>query len=165
LESIAMTAFVIAADQQATLGTINRPTVGSPVTKISPIKNNAALYAFSGFTGLGQQIGADLERVLDLSNTYFEQVNNIQQMVNATVAGFAQRCQLLAQLGLYPDGRGEAVCHSLVGAQFPDGIKLFEITPTGACDIVNLSQWTSIGSGKQNADPIMSLFGGYLLAR
>src|SRR5580692_9578548 len=91
---------VIAADQQATLGTISRPTVGSPVTKISPIKSNAALYAFSGFTGLGQQIGAELERAMDPNKSYFEQVNGIQQAVNATVSGFAQRCQLLAQLGL-----------------------------------------------------------------
>src|ERR1700722_6441055 len=145
---------VIAADQQATLGTASRPTVGSPVTKISPIRNNSALYAFSGFTGLGQQIGAVLERTIDLTKNYFDQVGQIQTAVNATVTGFFQRAQLLA--GLYPDGRAEALCHSLVGAQFPDGVKLFEITPTGSCDIVNASQWTSIGTGKQNADPIMS---------
>jgi 20S proteasome alpha/beta subunit len=147
---------VIAADQQATLGTASRPTVGSPVTKISPIKNNAALYAFSGFTGLGQQIGADLERTIDPTRNYFDQVGQIQTAVCATVTGFVQRGQILAQTGLYPDGRAEALCHSLVGAQFPDGVKLFEITPTVSCDIVNASQWTSIGTGKQNADPIVA---------
>jgi hypothetical protein len=49
---------VIAADQQATLGTISRPTVGSSVTKIMPIKGSSALYAFSGFKVLSRSSGA-----------------------------------------------------------------------------------------------------------
>jgi 20S proteasome alpha/beta subunit len=147
---------VIAGDQQATHGTVVRPTVGTPIIKISTIKDNRGLFAFSGFTGIGQQIGADVERVINFDVPYFAQVGQIQQSVHSVVMGFVQRAQLLTQLGWYPDGRGEAICASLVAGNFADGLKLFEITPTGACDLINQSRWTSIGSGQQNADPILA---------
>jgi 20S proteasome alpha/beta subunit len=69
---------VIAADQQATFGTVIRPTIGSPLTKISAIKGNSALFAFSGFTGLGQQIGDAIEGILNPAEPYFTQVPKIQ---------------------------------------------------------------------------------------
>jgi 20S proteasome alpha/beta subunit len=147
---------VIAADRQATLGTAMRPTVGSSITKISQIKSDSALFAFSGFTGLGQQIGYEVERVLDLGESYATNVARIQPAVHATVAGFAQRGQLLMQMGIYPDARNEALCHSLAAVKFHDGLKLFEITPTGACDLASGMPWASAGAGKGNADPIMA---------
>ena len=71
------------------------PTVGSPVTKISEIKGNAALFAFSGYTGLGQQIGAAVEAQLDLNNNYFGQVAALQQSAFSVIFPAAQRAQAM----------------------------------------------------------------------
>lgn len=145
---------VIAGDQQATHGTATRPTVGSPVTKISIIRHDVGLFAYSGFTGLGQQINAVFERLIDPNRTYFDQVPAFQGHVHNAVMNFAQRAKSLVDF--YPDGQGEVPGKSLVAARFNDGLKLFEVTPIGSCDLINDSRWTSIGSGQQNADPVLA---------
>lgn len=145
---------VIAADQQASRGPAGQPTVGSPVTKISSIKGNAALFAFSGFTGLGVQLGAAIETSIDLTKTFLGQVATIQNSTRGVILPFVQMAR--AVQGIVPNAAGEALCGCLVAASFADGLHLLEVSPQGNFDLVDPMTWTCIGSGQPNADPFMS---------
>lgn len=146
---------VIAADQQASRGPAGgMPTVGSPVTKISAIKGNGALFAFSGYTGLGQQIGATVEAQLDLNNNYFGQVAALQKSAFSVILPAAQRAQAMGQI--IRDSASEAICGCLFAAKFPDGLHLIEVSPQANFDLIDAVKWTCIGGGQANADPFMS---------
>jgi hypothetical protein len=57
---------------------------------------------------------------------------------------------------LIPNAQTEAICGGFLAAHFADGLQLFEISPQGAFDPINMMKWACIGSGQPNADPFMA---------
>jgi 20S proteasome alpha/beta subunit len=146
---------VLAADQQASRAPAGgSPTVGSPMTKITEIKERRALFGFSGYTGLGHQLGAAIEAVLDLTQTQIQAVAVLQQAARGVIIPAMQVANIARSI--IPNAQMEAICGSFLATRFADGLQLFEISPQGGFDPISAINWACIGSGQPNADPFMS---------
>jgi 20S proteasome alpha/beta subunit len=146
---------VLAADQQASRAPAGgSPTVGSPITKITEIKERKAVFGFSGYTGLGHQLCAAIEAALDLSQTQMQAVPVLQQTVRGVILPAMQVANIARSI--IPNAQMEAICGCFLAARFADGLQLFEVSPQGAFDPIRAMKWACIGSGQPNADPFMS---------
>lgn len=147
---------VIAADRQVSHGAGGLITVGSPVTKITTIGNNAGLFASSGSVSLAQQIQAVLEKEHNrFANTAFQSVVAlIQPQVRQILAPPMEMAQRAVQ---YMSGVANDVsCGGLLAAKFRDGLRLAEIERFGTFGHLTAEMpFVCLGSGKQNADPIL----------
>lgn len=149
---------VIAADQQATRGSAVQPTIGSPVIKITEIKEGKALFAFSGWTGLGQQIGAAIEAAIVLNKAYMTQARGLSNAACGAIHPAFERYHKAKDI--IPGAASEAICGCLLAAGFSDGHHLLEITPQGNFDLADPMKWACVGSGIANADSFLSFIWG-----
>jgi len=146
---------VLAADQQASRAPAGGgPTVGSPITKITEIRDRQALFGFSGYTGLGYQLCSVIEAALDLSQTRMQAVPALQQAARGVIIPAMQMAGIARSI--IPNAQMEAVCGCFLAAHFIDGLELFEVSPQGGFDPIRAMKWACIGSGQPNADPFMS---------
>jgi len=149
---------VFAADKQTSHGTAGAMTVGHPTTKIVTLKNKA-LFASSGHRGLGQQFAAKLHTCVD--NFSGQPASNAGQTIQSAFRELAIPAYEMAQraapfIGQQAAG-GDVTCGSILAAKFNDGISIVEITRVGAVEFYSKDlPFICLGSGKQNADPIIA---------
>jgi 20S proteasome alpha/beta subunit len=147
---------VIAADRQASLGSFGTLTVAHPVTKIKILSDGKALFASSGSMGLGQQ----LESIFEAQHNSFGQqpfqsaIVPVQANLRNVLVSSYRMAELASKMN--PSAWAEASCVSLVAGSFQDGLRVAETDTVG--NFTHLTKdmpFTSIGSGKANADPIL----------
>lgn len=150
---------VIAADRQATQGALGQQTVGQPVTKVQVVRGEA-LYATSGSSGLGQQLGAIVARQQqEFANEGYDlHITKLQAALRPIIeAGFQTARNAAGVLGNAV--AGDCICGGLLAAVFKDGLKLIEITPQVTVEYMTPdTPFITMGSGKASAD----LFLGFL---
>lgn len=149
---------VFAADKQTSHGTAGAMTVGHPTTKIVPIKNKA-LFASSGHRGLGQQLCAALLTRVDKFDGQPEAAaaKDIQDDFRKMAGPAYEMAQRAAPFIGQQAAGGDVTCTSILAAKFNDGISIVEITPVGAVEVYAKElPFICLGSGKQNADPILA---------
>jgi 20S proteasome alpha/beta subunit len=150
---------VIAADRQATHGTMGQPTVGQSVTKVQ-VLHGAALYATSGHKGLGQQLCAvvDGKQPEFKNQRYDANIVKLQEALRPLINNALNTAGLAARV-IGNAAVGDSFCGGLLAAGFKDGLKLVEITPQVAVEYMTDDMpFISMGSGKPSAD----LFLGFL---
>jgi 20S proteasome alpha/beta subunit len=150
---------VIAADRQATLGAFGVMTVGQPVTKVKILGNNLALFSSSGDMGFGQQLeGVVSDNLNTFANTAY--LNAIAKMQPPMRALLEPRINIAKAIAPINQGAAhEALVTAILAARFRDGLKLIEMSPIGGFTFLTHEMpFVCIGSGKQNADPLL----GYL---
>ena len=157
---------VIAADRQATHGTMGQPTVGQAVTKVRIIRDDA-LFAISGHLGLGQQLAAIVEdkRQEFRNQPYDKSIAKLQEHLRPLVNSAFQTAGLASKVYGAQAASSDCICHSLLAAPFKDAtaplpsresIKLVEITPQVAVEAMSADlPFISLGSGKGSADPFL----------
>jgi 20S proteasome alpha/beta subunit len=151
---------VIAADRQATHGSLGQQTVGQSVTKVQVIRGEA-LYATSGHKGLGQQLCAVVEdKQQEFKNQgYDRNIVKLQAALRPIIdAGFQTAKNAVGVIG-NTAAASDCICGGLLAAGFKDGLKLIEITPQLAVEYMTPDMpFIAMGSGKASAD----LFLGFL---
>ena len=150
---------VIAADRQASHAMFGVMTVGQPVTKIRIVGNKVALFASSGDMGFGQQLeGALFSDLNTFANApYLRAIAQVQPHVRALLEPRINLAKAISPLN--PGAAQEAIATALLAARFKDGIRIVEMSPIGGFTyLTHEMPFTCIGSGKQNADPLL----GYL---
>jgi hypothetical protein len=149
---------VIAADRQATHGTLGQRTVGQAVTKIRTI-GGTGLFASSGHLGLGQQLASIVEQKQpEFMNQPYDRFIAKLQAALRTVVDPALNTARIAATGVYGASvaAGDAICGSLLAAPFKDRLHLVEITPQVAVESMSTSlPFICLGSGKGSADPFL----------
>jgi 20S proteasome alpha/beta subunit len=147
---------VIAADQQATHGTMGMQTIGQAITKVTVV-GGTALFASSGHHGLGQQLEAIVQanHTNYLKTNYHAGIQLLQRDFRVIVDPALNTAAIAARL-VGGVARDDATCGCLLAAPFKDDLKLIEITPQVAveCQIPEMP-FVSLGSGKANADPFL----------
>lgn len=148
---------MIAADQQATHGALGVQTVGQPTLKIELV-GTEALFAASGRVGLAQQLASVIERRKGefARKTYDNLIRDIQTDFRALINPAFDTATKAAPVIGHPAVQGDVICHSLLAAPFRDGVRLVEISPVVAVEVVNESlPFIALGSGKGSADPFL----------
>lgn len=147
---------VVAADRQATHGALGAMTVAQPVTKIAMLEGKV-LFATSGPRGLGQQLTSVVEnRAGQLANQkYHSSIKKVQTDIRAVLEPAFQTAGMAAGV-MGQAAANEALCGSLLAANFKDGVKLVEFSPTGGVESSDDELvFVSVGSGKQCADTFL----------
>jgi hypothetical protein len=148
---------VIAADRQATHGTLGQRTVGQAVTKIRTI-GATGLFAASGHLGLGQQLASIVEQKQSefMNQPYDRFIGKLQTALRAVVDPALNTARIAS--GVYGPqvAASDATCGSLLAAPFRDRLHLVEITPQVAVESMSPSlPFICLGSGKGSADPFL----------
>jgi 20S proteasome alpha/beta subunit len=157
---------VMAADRQVTHGAMGLHTIGAPGTKIHLLEQEGGhpprtLFATSGNVGLGQQyeevIKANRPRMH--SEKYAQASSHLQQELRKHMAAAATAGQAMVPLVGPRAAQDGAVCGALLATSFADGLKLIEISPSGGFEYLSQDvPFVCMGSGKQNADPMLRFF-------
>jgi len=147
---------VIAADQQVTHGAAGMQTVGQPTTKIQALKEQA-LYASSGHVGIGQQLSAAIENLLDKFSK--QEYSRISGSIKSELRQILKPALETAGVARQAVGGGaamDAICTGLLAANFKDGPKLIDINMQGELEYLTPAvPFVCHGSGKFNADPLL----------
>jgi len=148
---------VIAADRQATHGALGQQTVGQSVTKVQ-VLGGQALYATSGHKGLGQQLGAvvDAKHQEFKNQSYHAHITKLQEALRKVTDPAFTTAKLAAGVVGHNAAASDAICGGLLAAGFKDGLKLIEITPQVAVELMTEDMpFISTGSGKSSADTFL----------
>jgi 20S proteasome alpha/beta subunit len=155
---------VVAADKQMTQGAMGMRTIGQAGTKVDLFRDtndklSDALFAATGPASLAQQLSSLIEHNHQPLSAmpYHQAVPQLQSAFRQVIAPAMQMAQQAARL--VPTAAHDALCGAVLAMQFQDGVKLIEVSYQGACEFIRPeSPFVCLGSGKQNADPII----GYL---
>jgi proteasome subunit B (beta)-like protein len=149
---------VVAADRQATHGSLGMMTVGQPVTKIG-ILGTRVLFASSGHLGMGQQFEAFVGRLSAESyfgqNDYAIAIRRVQDHFRPIAEGAFKTAAAAAQI-FGQAAQADCICGSVLATSFKDGAKVIEITPQISVEYLTPElSFLSMGSGKATADPFL----------
>lgn len=150
---------VIATDRQVTHGAMGMPTIGQAGTKVQIIRSGSALYASSGAIGMGQQIGAALDKLggsFDVRTCVGFLPDLSQAARSIILPAFGAAAAAVQVLG-HQAAQSDALCGGLLASRWADGVKLVELSPQGGCEVLTLESvpFVCLGSGKNNADPFL----------
>jgi 20S proteasome alpha/beta subunit len=150
---------VIAADRQASHGSLGTMTVGQPVTKITTVGPDL-LFASSGRIGMSQQFEAFIKRLSGetyfAKNDYAIAIGRVQQHFRPIVEGAFKTATAASQIVGQQAAQSDCICASILAAPFRDGMKIVEISPQIAVEFLTPElSFLSMGSGKLTADPFL----------
>lgn len=157
---------VMASDRQVTHGALGLRTVGHPGTKIHVLEEEAGnaprtLFGTSGSVGLGQQF----EEILKVSRARMRGEKyglvsvELQKRLRDPMAAAANAAQAMVPIVGHQAAQPGALCGALLATTFADGLKLIEISPSGGFEYLTRDvPFVCMGSGKQNADPMLRFF-------